>query len=85
MRPIDKQTQYMICMPLNRFSITGQDTVDNPTPPDWKLTTCPSCGNECWESDLCRHFKEDCHYKAFCTECVLMKTLDRGGNSYEAD
>ena len=33
------------CMPLRRNVPEGRE--------GWKLTTCPNCGRECWESGFC--------------------------------
>lgn len=41
---------------------------------DWKLTNCPSCGSECWESDHVRQIKA-AGITALCTECALRAVI----------
>ena len=43
----------------------------DPVPPDWRLTTCPVCGELCYESHLCRKVVKEQGVKAVCTECAL--------------
>lgn len=38
--------------------------------PDWKLTTCPRCGRECWALPLLK-VAEAQGAVAVCTECAL--------------
>ena len=46
--------------------------IPEPKHKDWKLTTCPQCGQQCWESELARAcLKKDKTLKALCTECAL--------------
>jgi len=56
------------CMPLNRSPF-------DPVPPGWKMVSCPECGRDCFESDLCRLLKQD-GIKALCTECALEHALN---------
>jgi hypothetical protein len=53
----------IICMPLKRHIPETKNS-------DWKLTTCPECGDECWESDLARQVKAT-GCGAVCTVCAL--------------
>lgn len=40
----------------------------------WKLTTCPECGETCWETPLLRSIKQsDPTLKALCTFCAIKK------------
>lgn len=54
------------CMPLRRNVPEGHT--------DWKLTTCPNCGRECWEMPLLVMAKAQGAY-ALCTECALGESL----------
>lgn len=38
--------------------------------PGWKLTTCPKCGRECWETPLFEEVKKQGTI-GMCTECAL--------------
>jgi len=60
---------YSVCMP--RLDNIG---IHSPVPPDWKLVLCPECGDECFETDLCRMIVKDPDNKAVCTKCALKKT-----------
>ena len=52
------------CMPLKKNVPVGL--------PDWKLTKCPICGRECWESGVLREYKQiRTDLSATCTECAL--------------
>lgn len=37
---------------------------------DWKLTTCPVCGTQCWETPLLAVAKSQ-GAQAYCTMCAL--------------
>lgn len=54
----------IICMPL-RTNI--------PHPKNgWKLTTCPICGNACWQTDLARQvMAANPGSRTACTVCAL--------------
>lgn len=54
----------VICLPL-RSNIP--DASNNP---DWRLTTCPRCGRECWEPELARQVMAKGVTGAY-TECAL--------------
>lgn len=46
--------------------------VPEPHGDDWKLTTCPDCGAECWETDLTRQtLAAEPALRAACTLCAL--------------
>ena len=46
--------------------------IPDPQRDDWKLTTCPLCGAECWETDLARQaIKVEPDLRAACTVCAL--------------
>ncbi len=38
---------------------------------EWKRTTCPGCGRECWERPLPEGFDKESFDGALCTECAL--------------
>lgn len=52
-----------ICLPLKKNIPDGRK--------DWKITECPICGRECWESDLARKAKSYGNMIGVCTECAL--------------
>lgn len=55
----------ILAMPL-------KDNIPEPKDPSWKLTTCPVCGAECWESDLARQaMAAEPDLRAACTACAL--------------
>lgn len=54
------------CLPLRANVPQGH--------PDWKLTTCPECGAECWETPLFLEVKKS-GVKGLCTFCALKKGL----------
>lgn len=55
----------ILAMPL-------KDNTPEPKDPSWKLTTCPICGAECWESGLARQAMEaEPDLRAVCTVCAL--------------
>lgn len=54
------------CMPLKKNVPVGHT--------DWKLTTCPECGRECWENPLLSIVKSQGAI-ALCTECALRKGI----------
>ena len=59
----------ILCMPLYR-------NVPSPKNDSWKLTTCPKCGADCWETDLHREtLKNEKDILALCTECALRSGL----------
>jgi RNase P subunit RPR2 len=61
------QDKGYICLPLKR---------NVPIPhPDWKLTICPKCGEECWESDLAREVLSHGNAIGACTTCALRAGL----------
>lgn len=46
--------------------------IPDPQHDDWKLTTCPICGAECWETDLARQaMAAEPELRAACTTCAL--------------
>lgn len=51
------------CMPL-------RSNVPKPRQQDWKLTICPVCGCECWESELTRRIIKK-GADAACNMCAL--------------
>lgn len=54
----------ILAMPMKKNIPVGRE--------DWKLTTCPICGTECWESDLSREVqKMEPDLMVACTECAL--------------
>ena len=56
--------------------------VDNiPIPKDatWKETTCPVCGNRCWERKLPDGFSEDMFEGKLCTMCALKLEMGKKG------
>lgn len=55
-----------ICMPLADNVPEGR--------PDWKLTTCPECGRECWYRPVAEIAKVQ-GAAALCTMCALSKMI----------
>jgi hypothetical protein len=55
--------------------------VPTPGAPDWQLTTCPVCGQECWyEKKNGDEAKRLLHRLVFvCTECGLSGNLSKKG------
>ncbi len=54
------------------LTMSMKKNIPEPRHKDWKLTTCPQCGQQCWESELARQcLKKDKTLKALCTECAL--------------
>ena len=50
--------------------------IPDPQRDDWKLTTCPICGAECWETDLARWaMAAEPELRAACTTCALKAGL----------
>ncbi len=61
-----KETGGYACMPLKGNIPQGKK--------GWKLTTCPECGEACWETPLLRSIKQsDQTLKALCTFCAIKK------------
>lgn len=60
----------IICMPLFK-------NIPNPKNKDWKLTTCPECGRECWEVPLPPGFSKELFDGALCTDCALKHSTRR--------
>lgn len=58
------------CLPL-ASNLPPEEEVKK-THPDWKLVKCPSCGADCWESDLARQVKAQ-GVGGLCTLCALRK------------
>lgn len=56
------------CMPMKKNAPEGRK--------DWKLTTCPECGRECWEIPLLQQVKEQGAI-ALCTECAIKKGMHK--------
>lgn len=54
--------------------------INHPKNENWWLATCPSCGAECWETELERMMREKgWPLDAMCTECSL-KQLEVGND-----
>ena len=54
-----------IAMPL-------RDNIPDPPTDDWRLTTCPACGAECWQTDTVRRILEqEPKVRTVCTACAL--------------
>lgn len=49
--------------------------IPKPCDPEWKRTTCPSCGQECWERPLPAGIDSSFFDGVLCTECALKKGL----------
>lgn len=70
-----EQTQYF--PPKQDGIIIGmmplRSNVPDPRSSDWKLTTCPRCGRECWyqaeHAEILKLIQPDT--KFLCTECAL--------------
>ena len=54
----------ILMMPLRK-------NVPRPTNRTWKLTTCPKCGEECWDRPLPEGYKEEMFDGKLCTMCAL--------------
>lgn len=53
-------------------AMISRANIPEPHGDDWKLTTCPDCGAECWETDLARQaLAADPTLRAACTLCAL--------------
>lgn len=49
-----------------------RDNVPKPPTDDWKLTTCPVCGAECWQTDTARRILAlEPDVRTACTACAL--------------
>lgn len=49
-----------------------RENVPEPKDESWKLTTCPVCGADCWESEAARKAMEaEPELRAACTACAL--------------
>ena len=60
-------------MPLRR-------NIPEPKNDDWVLVKCPVCGEDCWESDLCRLAQRmEPDLEAACTLCALRAGAGKGG------
>lgn len=60
----------ILAMPL-------RENIPEPGRDDWKLTACPVCGAECWETEIARQaLAAEPELRAACTACAL-----RGGRS----
>lgn len=44
--------------------------------PNWKLTTCPECGQECWKTPLTKTALSQGAI-ALCTECAIRKITEK--------
>ncbi|MDD3395146.1 MAG: alanine racemase [Anaerotignum sp.] len=65
--PHKKGDAGMLCMPL----VSNLPDADKKHQ-DWKKTTCPACGAECWVSDAHQEIlKSEPKVKAVCTMCAL--------------
>ncbi len=63
-----------LCLPL-------KENIPEPSNEDWKLTTCPVCGAECWKSDLARQAMAAMpNLRPMCTACAL-----KHGNAGKGD
>lgn len=66
-----------LCLPLKA-------NVPEPTNEDWKLTICPVCGAECWESDLARQAMAAApNLRPMCTACALKHGNAGKGENHE--
>lgn len=61
----------ILAMPMKKNIPVGHE--------DWKLTTCPICGADCWESDLSRQVQMmEPDLPVACTECALRAGMNKG-------
>lgn len=59
----------VLCMPMRR-------NIPEPKDKTWKLTTCPTCGRECWVTPGHRKaLKENKNITAACTECAVRQGI----------
>lgn len=70
MTPWEPEDKGYICLPLKSNIEKGHE--------DWKITECPVCGRECWESDLARKAKSYGNMIGVCTECALKAGSNNG-------
>ncbi|WP_243128346.1 hypothetical protein [Clostridium chromiireducens] len=70
------QDNGYICLPL-------KSNIPDPEHKDWKLVYCPSCGKECWESELARKILKNPNMKSACTMCSLRKGIKVRGENYD--
>lgn len=62
-----------------------RENVPEPKDESWKLTTCPVCGAECWESEAARQaMAAEPELRAACTACAL-KAGTAGGKEEAHD
>lgn len=60
-------------------AMVSRANVPEPHGDDWRLTACPDCGAECWETDLTRQaLATEPALRAACTLCAL-----KGGARHE--
>jgi transcription elongation factor Elf1 len=62
------------CMPL-------KSNIEQPYNSHWRLTKCPNCGKECWETPLQRNIKQqNSNLQFVCTECAIKLAVEMGDN-----
>lgn len=61
--PWKPEDKGFVCLPMKKNVPTGHE--------DWKLVSCPVCGEECWESELAREVLKHGNMTGACTECAL--------------
>ena len=65
-RPETCSSPIIIMMPM-------QKNVPEPKDRTWQLTTCPRCGQPCWDNPIGKSVLEDLEVetRSLCTECAL--------------
>ena len=64
----------ILAMPMKKNVPVGHE--------DWKPTTCPICGAECWTSDGHREaLMIEPGLRVACTECALQGVVAKDGDS----
>lgn len=62
-----------LCMPCASSLDAGDVKIHHP---DWKITTCPRCGRECYTSpDREKTLRKNPNLTALCTFCALKAGL----------
>ena len=71
MKPYKIGTGGAVCFPRKSAVENGK--------PGWKLTKCPFCGAECWETPMARGLiAKDPTLRGACTMCALSGKYGKG-------
>lgn len=61
------EKSIVLMMPLRK-------NVPLPKSPDWKITICLGCGQECWDRPLPDGVSREMVAGKYCSECTLKKS-----------